>query len=177
MPQRLSTLIGLSTHSHLHTITHHVCSIYRYKWLMEIDKSLLLWLHGHFVDTHLCLKELFTMAFRTSRSPMWDGPRKWNMSMLLRVGWALHKRLGRDKGRKVLFVWCVAVMDLGLITWFDVTLRSFQCIKTMLRAYVSYLKKISADNKITWIANINLVSLIGFGNRLQAFGVLFSCDS
>lgn len=42
---------------------------------------------------YLCLKELLTIDFSTSRSPIWDGPRKWNMSMLLRVGWALHKRL------------------------------------------------------------------------------------
>lgn len=49
---------------------------------------------------HLCLKELLTMDFSTSRSPIWDGPRKWNMSMLLRVGWALHKRLHQQKRKR-----------------------------------------------------------------------------
>lgn len=58
-----------------------------------------LYIH-HQLLRHLCLKELLTMDFSTSRSPIWDGPRKWNMSMLLRVGWALHKRLHPNKREK-----------------------------------------------------------------------------
>lgn len=44
-------------------------------------------------STHLFLKELFTMALRTRRSPTCDGPRKWNISMACSVGWAWHSRL------------------------------------------------------------------------------------
>lgn len=120
MAQRFSTLVGLSTHSHLHARAHHVCRrvgsekmcihtdlqykhtctclSYRdtlqacFRW---VDSDLL-----YFVQTHLCLKELLTIAFSTSRSPMWDGPRKWNMSMLLKVGWAWHKRLDQNMKKK-----------------------------------------------------------------------------
>lgn len=44
-------------------------------------------------STHLFLKELLTMALSTKRSPTCDGPRKWNISMALSVGWAWHRRL------------------------------------------------------------------------------------
>lgn len=46
---------------------------------------------------HLCLKALFTMALSTKRSPTWDGPRKWNISMAFSVGWARHSRLGTQE--------------------------------------------------------------------------------
>lgn len=93
--QRFSTLVGLSTHSHLHAKGEHFLALYcffiaNFPWLF----TLLVIRLAHNVHAHLCLKELLTMAFSTSRSPMWDGPRKWNMSMVLSVGWALHKRLG-----------------------------------------------------------------------------------
>lgn len=42
---------------------------------------------------YLCLKALFTMALSTRRSPTWEGPRKWNISMAFSVGWARHSRL------------------------------------------------------------------------------------
>lgn len=42
---------------------------------------------------YLCLKALFTMALSTRRSPTWEGPRKWNISMAFSVGWARHRRL------------------------------------------------------------------------------------
>lgn len=48
---------------------------------------------------HLCLKVLFTMALSTRRSPTWDGPRKWNISMAFSVGWARHSRLEEARGR------------------------------------------------------------------------------
>ena len=46
-------------------------------------------------STHLFLKALLTMALSTRRSPTCDGPRKWNISMVLSVGWAWHSRLRR----------------------------------------------------------------------------------
>lgn len=49
-------------------------------------------------DPHLCLKALFTMALSTRRSPTWDGPRKWNISMAFSVGWARQSRLRRFGG-------------------------------------------------------------------------------
>lgn len=42
---------------------------------------------------HLCLNALLTMALNTRRSPTWDGPRKWNISMAFSVGWARQRRL------------------------------------------------------------------------------------
>lgn len=69
------------------------------------SSSVVKWCSHHQLLRHLCLKELFTMDFSTSRSPMWDGPRKWNMSMLLRVGWALHKRLHPKRRERKQSVW------------------------------------------------------------------------
>lgn len=49
---------------------------------------------------YLCLKALFTMALSTRRSPTWEGPRKWNISMAFSVGWARHSRLEEARVRE-----------------------------------------------------------------------------
>lgn len=65
------------------------------------------------------------MAFSTSRSPIWDGPRKWNMSMLLRVGWALHKRLDPRQREGDWSVWGfvlgLTTTDNHLPKWYKAT--------------------------------------------------------
>lgn len=40
------------------------------------------------------------MALSTRRSPTWEGPRKWNISMVFSVGWARHSRLGAGRQDK-----------------------------------------------------------------------------
>lgn len=54
---------------------------------------------------HLFLKALLTMAFSSSLSPTWEGPRKVNMSMVRKVGWAWHKRLQRERHCEVNATW------------------------------------------------------------------------